>query len=425
MPSVALQNLGCSKNIIDGERIAFLFKRAGYAVTGDYESADVIVVNTCAFIREAKEEAIEAILQAAAAKKRRGKQTLVVCGCFSERYSDEARKQFPEVDLWVGVHDRERTIRERFGGNAASPFERELSPPIATQFLKIAEGCSHACAFCAIPSIRGPFRSRPEGEIVAEAKWLEEQGAKELILVAQDTSYYGRDTGSSLRRLIETLLAAAAFPWMRLMYLHPRHVDQALLRLFASEKRLCPYFDLPLQHIADPLLAAMNRRPLSRDIRALIDNVRSTVPGAVLRSTFILGFPGETGAHFRELVRFVEEVRFDKLGVFPFSPEEGTAAFRMRRRPRTPAVMKRCETLMLLQREISRELLAGRVGNVVEVIIDGPSDDPSYPLQGRTRGDAPEIDGKVFIARAGGAAGVFSRVRIVSSSDYDCFAVPA
>ncbi len=423
MPTIALQNLGCSKNTIDGERILHRFSAAGYTVIDRFSEADIIVVNTCAFIREAKEEAIEAILESAAWKINGRCRELLVTGCFSERYKNEAEKLIPEVDAWVGVHEWEDVLSRRLGAEKVPGFRRELTQPIATQYLKIAEGCSHGCAFCAIPNIRGPYRSRPQTEIIDEAHWLQEQGVRELILVAQDTSFYGKDRkgGGTLADLIEALLAATEFPWIRLMYLHPNYVDDRLIGLFASEKRLCPYFDMPLQHAADPVLAAMGRLPLSEGIRERIGRIRAAVPEAAIRSSMIIGFPGETAHHFRELERFVEEVRFDRLGVFPFSPEEGTRAFSLTGRPRSPTVMRRCETIMAIQREISREKLAGRVGSQMAVLVEGASQDPAFPFRGRTRFDAPEVDGTVFIAGNGCNAGSYASVRIVKASDHDLF----
>lgn len=419
MPIVAMQNLGCSKNQIDGERILHLFKSAGYETTADFSNADVIVVNTCAFIREAQEEAIEAILQNVSFKTGGRCRKLLVSGCFSERYRDSVRKKFPEVDIWVGVNDWENILREELNTSATAGFKRELAPPLATQHIKIAEGCSHGCTYCAIPLIRGKFHSRPVDDIIAEAKWLEGQGVKELIIVAQDSSFYGRDIGTSLTSLLKKVLRSTSFHWIRVMYLHPKFVDDSLLALFANEKRLCPYFDMPLQHISDTILRAMNRRTLSREIRALINKIRHTIPGSVIRSTFILGFPGETEKDFIELMEFIESTKFDKLGVFPYSPEENTRAFAMRPRPRTATVMRRCEDIMSLQRDISNRLLADKVGTVVETIVDAKSDDPAFSFMGRTRSDAPEIDGKVFIADKKASIGSFVNIKISGSTDYD------
>jgi ribosomal protein S12 methylthiotransferase len=420
MPKVALHNLGCNKNQVDGERILHLFKNAGYAITDDFQAAEVIVVNTCAFIREAQEEAIEAILHLASFKRTGRCKKVIVSGCFSERFRSEVSNSFPEVDAWVGVHDWETVLGEEFHPVRPIGFARELSPPLHTQHLKIAEGCSHRCTYCAIPNIRGPYKSRRIADIVAEARWLEERDVRELILVAQDSSWYGRESGGSLADLIETLLAASSFPWIRLMYLHPANITDGLLRLFATEKRLCPYFDIPLQHIADPILKAMNRRPLSGAIKELLCHIRETVPGAGLRTTFILGFPGETESHFRQLVRFMEEIQFDKLGVFPFSPEQGTPAFNMKKRPRNSTAQQRCEEIMTLQREISRDKLAATIGALKTVIADGPSDDPAFLSTGRSRIDAPEVDGKVYIKERI-PAGSIIEIEITDASDYDLF----
>jgi len=428
MPTVALQNLGCSKNMIDGERIAHLFSTAGYKIVSDFIKADVIVVNTCAFIREAQEEAIEAILESASMKKDGRCKSLIVSGCFSERYRNRVKKMFPEVDLWVGVHDWEKLLAEQLHAGSIPEFKRELAEPLATQYLKIAEGCSHSCSYCVIPRLRGKYRSRPVSDIITEARWLEEKGVHELIIVAQDTTFYGRDLGkdrgTSLAKLLEKLLISTRFPWVRLMYLHPAHVDDRLLRLFASEKRLCPYFDMPLQHIADSILKAMNRSPLSKELRRLLEKIRADVPGASLRSTFIIGFPKEKQSHFRELTRFIEEIKFDRLGVFPWSPEEGTMAANLPNRPRASIVAERCETIMLLQRDISREALARRIGSIMDVIIEGPSEDRSFAFQGRTRLDAPEIDGKVFIKDKNCTPGTIIKAKITGASDYDLFGEP-
>ena len=419
MPNVALHNLGCSKNQIDGERILHLFKSAGYDCIVDFSQADVIVVNTCAFIREAQEEAIEAILQKAFFKTEGRCRKLVVSGCFAERYRARVREKFPEVDLWVGVDDWEKLLREELNTSAVAGFKRELALPIATQHIKIAEGCSHGCAYCAIPLIRGKFRSRPLSDVINEAKWLEAQGVRELILVAQDSSFYGRDIGTDLVGLLEKTLASTSIPWIRVMYLHPAYVDDRLLHLFATEPRLCPYFDMPLQHIADPILRSMHRRPLSREIRVLIKKIRTMVPDATLRSTFIVGFPGETEVHFKELVRFIEEVKFDKLGVFPFSPEENTRAYTMRPRPRTSTVMRRCDEIMMLQRDISGRLLDAKVGKVLEVIVDAKSDGPEFAYIGRTRADAPEIDGNVLLTDKDLEIGSLVNVTITGATDHD------
>jgi ribosomal protein S12 methylthiotransferase len=419
--TVALQNLGCSKNLIDGERILHLFRKAGYEPVEDLSGADIIVVNTCAFIREAQEEAIETILEMASQRKTGQCRKLIVSGCFSQRYRDKVRKEFPEVDIWVGVDDWEKLLGEQLQTTSVPEYERSLQNTGATQYLKIAEGCSHGCTFCVIPSIRGPFKSRTHQSIITEAQWLYERGTRELILVAQDSSFYGKDTNSSLQALLEQLLKETSFPWIRMMYLHPRHVDDSLLRLVAAEKRICPYFDIPLQHISDPILKGMNRTPLSSGIEQLIEKIRITVPDAGIRTAFIIGFPGETNNDFRLLLQFIERTRFDKLGCFPYSPEEGTKAAVLRSRSRTSTVQRRCEEIMTLQREISREKLETFIGKRLEVIIDRIAEDPDFNFEGRTRIDAPEIDGNVLISNGSCVPGTILTVEIKGTGDYDLY----
>jgi ribosomal protein S12 methylthiotransferase len=421
MPFVALCNLGCSKNQIDGSNMLEYLCRAGYEQTDDFTKAHVILVNTCAFIKEAKQEAIDKILEMASFKKSGNCSKIIVCGCFSQRFRGSVEKRFPEVDVWAGIDDWPQVFERRLNAFAQPSFVRKLEKPIAVQYVKISEGCSHACAFCAIPLIRGKFRSRPVSSIVDEAQWLDGQGVRECILVSQDTSYYGRDKSGSLTRLLERLLAKTAFPWIRMMYLHPALVDNDLLHLVAGESRLCPYFDVPLQHGTDPILKAMNRRPLVNGIRDLIERIRTMVPDAAIRTTFIVGFPGETGYLFEELLAFVEAMKFDKVGVFPFSPEEGTTAYTMRPRPRDATVARRCEALMTLQREISGKIGASRIGRTVECIVENEATVSGFSYEGRTRWDAPDVDGKVFIQNRKPMSGPFVQVKINGADDYDLF----
>jgi ribosomal protein S12 methylthiotransferase len=418
---VALCNLGCSKNQVDGLNMLEYLCRAGYGQTDDFAKAHVILLNTCAFIKEAKQEAIDKILEMASFKKSGTCEKLVVCGCFSQRFRDTVKKQFPEVDVWAGIDDWQHVFERNLNASARPSFTRKLEKPLATQYLKISEGCSHSCAFCAIPLIRGKFRSRTVSSIIEEAQWLYGQGVRECILVSQDTSYYGRDMNGSLTRLLERLLAKTAFPWIRMMYLHPALVDNDLLRLVAREPRVCPYFDIPLQHGADPILKAMNRRPLAKGIRGLVERIRTTVPDAAIRTTFIVGFPGETEVLFERLLAFVEEMKFDKVGVFPISPEEGTRAYVLHPRPRDVTVARRCEALMTLQRGISETINASRVGRSVECVIENKTDASGFALEGRTRRDAPEVDGKVYIRSNKPVSGPFAQVKITGANEYDLF----
>ena len=423
MKTIALNNLGCSKNIVDGEIIASYLCSLGFKIIDDLDKADTILINTCTFIQEATEEAIDAINEAAHLKTEGACKTLVVSGCFSERYRDKIKNKFPEVDLWIGIHNWPQELSRYFKAKGTVSTQRILSEPLGTQYLKISDGCSHRCSYCIIPSIRGNFKSRTIDSIVQEAAWLSEQGVREIILVSQDTSCYGRDIGSSLVKLLETLLKKTDFHWIRMMYLHPSHIEDTLLNIVASEKRICSYFDIPLQHIAEPLLKKMKRIPSSsKELYHLVERIRLSVPDSTIRTSFILGFPEETNDHFRKLLTFVEWARFDKVGVFPFSPEEGTAAFTMRPLPRTSTALKRCETIMDLQREISREICESHTGSVKEIIIDRISDNPEYAFEGRTQGDAPEIDGRVFLQRGKFSVGSFADVRIIDASDYDLYA---
>lgn len=440
MRTVALLNLGCSKNQIDGERMLARLCASGHTAVSDFSRANTILVNTCAFIKEARQEAIEAILTMARFKKSGVCATLAVAGCFSERFRNQARVHFPEVDAWLGVHDWPAVLASSFGAHRKAPAGRVLFPPRATQYLKIAEGCSRQCSFCAIPAIRGPYKSRAEKDIICEARWLFSRGVKECILVSQDTTSYGCDRGGSLVRLLKHFLAETEFPWIRLMYLHPQLVSDELLYLFAQEKRLLPYFDVPLQHISDDILRSMNRRPLSKGVRALIRSIRTAMSDAAIRTTFIAGYPGETERQFRELLDFVEETRFERLGVFPFSPEEGTRAFSLPKRPLNRTALFRCERIMSLQRGISAARCASLVGKTLDIIVDGPAQEHGVAvlhgspgvakkkraaLEGRTVWDAPEVDGTVLLPRGNARIGSIVPVKIISASDYDLTAVPA
>ncbi|MBD3343487.1 MAG: 30S ribosomal protein S12 methylthiotransferase RimO [Chitinivibrionales bacterium] len=422
MTTVALLNLGCAKNRIDGERILSSFRRSGYRVVDDFNRAEIIVVNTCAFIQEAKEEAIESILSMVSCKEEGRCSTLVVAGCFSQRYRQQITKEFPEVNLWLGTDQWEQEFAGYFKSRVTKSFDRILCAPFSTQYLKISEGCSQMCSFCAIPSIRGPFRSRLAEDCIAEAQWLEHQGVRECILVSQDTTSYGKDRNTSLSRLLEQLLAKTTISWIRLMYLFPGRIDDSLLQLIAGEPRICSYFDIPFQHISDRILKSMKRRPLSKGIHELIDRIRKYVPDATLRSSFILGYPHETARDFKELLSFVETTRFDRVGVFTFSPEEGTPAFGMRPRPGKSTARRRADMLMDIQRDISRQKRAGEQGWVHDVIIDRQATQKGFAWEGRTQGDAPEVDGRVFISQGNYAPGDIVPVQIIGSDDHDLFA---
>ena len=421
--TVALANLGCSKNQVDGEGILGFLAAEGFRIVDEFAAADIILVNTCAFIQEAKQEAIDTILALAEYKNHGTCQFLGVCCCFSERYRADAAPTMPEVDRWFGVHTWREEFRQCFLVEGPSNPVRHLAQAGATQYLKIAEGCSRRCSFCVIPAIRGPFHSRSYEQILEDAQRLAAHGTRECILVSQDTTSYGTDTGTDLQRLLERLLVDTPFDWLRLMYLHPAMVHDSLIDLIASEKRLCSYFDIPLQHISDHILKRMHRHPTRRGTYELIERIRTRAPDAAIRTTCIVGFPGETEREFDELLRFVEWARFEKLGVFPFSPEEGTPAQQYRPRPRHATAARRCETLLEAQREISRSIGERRVGTEATVVVDRISDDECCDFIGRTQWDAPEVDGIVHVRSKKPDIGVFTRVRVTDADAYDLYGV--
>lgn len=415
---LALSNLGCSKNQVDGEYTVGWLRAAGHQLVDDFAQAEAILVNTCAFIEEAKTEAINTILEMAKWKQDGVCRLLIVCGCFSERYRAEVRSRFPEVDAWIGVHTWREDLAALFGPQPVTATGRTLTTSPHSQHLKIAEGCSRRCAFCAIPAIRGPFHSRPLDEIVAEARWLESQGTRECILVSQDTSAWGRDTGSNLVQLLEHLLKQTTIPWIRLMYLHPADIGDDLLGLVARETRVCKYLDVPMQHVSESVVRRMRRAPWGDNLRSLVGRIRERAPGTAIRSTFIVGFPGETESDFQDLLRFIEWAHLDRAGVFAYSAEEGTDAAAMKPRPRVSTAQRRCEQFMELQQEISAGVSQSRIGSVLEVIADGPGEIEGT-LECRTQWDAPEVDGVVHVSGATAVPGTFVRVLVTGADAYD------
>ncbi len=423
MKQVAFLNLGCTKNIVDGEKMASFMKECKFEIIDDYAEADVIIVNTCTFIQEASEESINSILEMNDYKKTGKCTTLVVAGCLSERYREKISSEIPEVDLWVGLHSWVKELNEYFEIKGEETHKRVLSEPIHSQYLKISDGCSHTCTFCIIPSFRGKFVSRPMDKVIAEAQWMYAQGVRECIAVSQDTTFYGKDIGTTLAELLRRLLAETEFPWIRMMYLYPSLITDELLDVVASSERVCSYFDMPLQHVAEPVLRRMKRTPVQTEKHYdLIRNIRKRVPDATIRTTFILGFPGETEEDFEELVKFVEWAKFDKLGVFPYSPEEGTPAAEMDDVVDTEIARERCEILMEVQQSISAGNIEKNIGKELEVLIDRVSDNPDFAFEARTKGDAPEVDGKVFIDNSDAEPGDIQKVRIINADDYDLFA---
>jgi len=425
---VFIETVGCPKNQEDSERMAGLLVAGGHEIVFDPDAADVIVVNTCGFIEAAKRESIETIFEFAPYKE--AGKLLVVTGCLSQRYPKELAAELPEADVIIGVNEYEELPGLLAGSSrllASEPSApRTALSPRYSSYLKIAEGCSNDCAYCVIPSIRGPYRSVPMELLVKEAEGLAAEGCTELILIAQDLTWYGKDIYGrfALPELVRSICAsetAKGIGWIRLLYCYPERVTDELIDVMASEPRLLNYIDMPLQHISDSILKNMRRLGTGRDIRDTIERLRA-IPDMVIRTTFITGLPGETEEDFQELYNFVEDTRFDRIGVFEYSPEEGTDAAVMPGQVARETAAERRDALMRLGQTISLEKNEGFVGTVQEVIVDGMEGDAFI---GRTRGDAPEIDNAVIFKAPGSGRenddiiGRLVKVRITDAMDYD------
>ncbi len=435
-------SLGCPKNQLDTEVMLHEIVQAGYEITPEDIEADVIIVNTCAFIESAKQEAIDNILDVAWLKKNRKLKAIIVTGCLSERYGEEIFKELPEVDAVLGVgsihhiveaieavttkkkkgskakyysHEDKNTVR--LGG------DRVLTTPDYTAYLKIAEGCDNRCAYCAIPSIRGRFRSRPMEDLIAEAKDMEALGVRELNIVAQDITRYGVDLYGkySLAELLHRITEETDIPWLRLMYCYPDKITDELIAEMRDNPRILKYIDLPLQHISDHMLTAMNRHGDSNTIRSVLKKLRAEIPGIVIRTTFITGFPGETQEDFEELCEFLKEQKFDHAGVFPYSREENTPAYDFPDQLEEQLKQDRMDILMREQMNINEALNRKKIGTVVEVLCEDY--DPVAEVHfGRSAADAPEIDGKVYFQAPNRIApGSFVKVKVREVVDYDLY----
>lgn len=409
---LGLVSLGCSKNRVDSEQILGSFDGDDrFCLTQDLQEADAIIINTCAFIDRAKEESIEAILDCCALKKEESKKCVLVCGCLAERYREEIVSEIPEVDAVLGfgsIKEIPEVLLEVLNGKSVSRFDplpkrypsgtRHLTTPSHYAYIKIAEGCDNHCSYCAIPSIRGPYRSRSFMDICDEAHWLSCRGVRELIVIAQDTSYYGTDLygGDKLPELLEEL-CKYPFTWIRVLYCYPERVTDRLLSVFAHNRNLLPYFDIPIQHCNNELLKRMNRKTTKEEIIRCIENIREKIPNATLRTTLITGFPGETEAQFEELIAFVKETRFERLGCFAYSQEEGTPAARMPGQIPQEIKERRAELVMLEQQRILDQLCEEKIGTVISTLVEGEEDGKYI---GRSRADAPDIDGNVLFTSA-------------------------
>ncbi|HEX7331108.1 MAG TPA: 30S ribosomal protein S12 methylthiotransferase RimO [Pyrinomonadaceae bacterium] len=443
MKKVGFISLGCPKNLVDSEVMMGHLKQNGYQITADAADAETVVVNTCGFIDSAKKESIDTILEAAQLKTNGQAKRLIVAGCLVERYRDELKAEIPEVDAFIGTNQisdilavcdpktNTRSLPVVPIGNQSATYlydestPRVLATPSHYAFVKIAEGCDRPCAFCFIPQMRGHFRSRRFGSIVAEAHQLAEEGVKELILVAQDSSRYGEDLGKqdALARLLRELAHVDGIEWVRVMYTYPTHISDAFLDVLAEEPKAVKYLDMPLQHASQNVLKLMKRGGNRQSLERLIKRVRRRVPGIAVRTTFISGFPGETEDDFEELFSFIKSVEFDRVGVFTYSDEEGTPAFDLPEKVPSRIAAKRRNALMKEQAKISRRKNRARVGEVVPVLFEGESKESELLWQGRMETQAPDIDGCVLINDVPDgllpAAGEMVNVEITEAHEYD------
>lgn len=426
-PKIHLTSLGCSKNTYDSELLLGQLKSQNARIVDSPEAADVIIVNTCGFIEMAKQESVDAILEAEQLKKADPDKKVVVCGCLSQRYPDALRAEMPRVDAFFGAEDFANILKYLKLSTPASPEflyeKRLLTTPRHYAYLKISEGCNHTCAFCAIPLMRGKHRSRPVSQIVSEAKMLAEQGVRELIIISQDTTFYGLDLYRSQKivALLHELEKIAGIEWIRLHYLYPTTVQDELIAFMADSQKVVPYLDMPVQHISDNMLKVMKRGGKSQRIRQIFQQARDKIRNVTLRTTFIVGHPGETNQDFEALKDFVKEIEFDRAGVFTYSHEENTSAYLL---PELDQSLKehRYAELMQIQQEISLQKNLNKIGKEVRVLID-EVDLQTMTAIGRTAGDSPEIDNEVIISPIDRAlsVGEFVCVKISDASEYELY----
>jgi len=434
---VGFVSLGCPKNTVDSERMLATLAQSGMVITAEPDNADVVVINTCGFIAPAKAESIEAIRQAVGWKRGGAVKKVIAAGCLSERMGERLFREVEGIDAVIGLDGRDsiaQIIKETLSGRNGVVYcggarrrasdivlddrTRLLITPGHWAYLRISEGCNHRCSFCTIPSIRGRFRSKPKELVLAEARELAHAGAVELNLIGQDTSYYGRDLKErgGLAELLRELEKIAGLSWIRLMYLHPSGVDEQLIEAVAESEKVVPYFDIPIQHISDRVLKAMRRGQSRRKIEALLDRLRRSVPGAMLRTTLIVGFPGETDEEFEELVEFVRWAKFDALGCFAYSREAGTEAAALPNQLSEQAKQERVEAVMLAQQQVAFAKNAERIGSELRCLVDYAD---TNTVRGRFYGQAPEIDGVCYIEKCSGKPGHFVETRVVGTKDYD------
>jgi ribosomal protein S12 methylthiotransferase len=426
---IYIESLGCSKNLVDSEVMLGLLSEAGCEIVDLPEKAEIIIINTCSFVEDAVKEAIETIYSLAREKDEGVCQFLIVCGCLPQRYGRELLKEMPEVDLFLGTGEFQNIsshIDKMINGqlsermlNSSGTFlmddkiPRALMSPGSSSYIKIAEGCSHKCTYCTIPSIRGEYQQRTQTSVLNEANQLAEQGIEEINLVAQDTSRF-----KGLPVLLKKMAKIDGLKWIRLLYCHPLNMSDDLIKVIAAEKKVCKYIDIPLQHISDSVLKRMGRRINREQTEKLILKMKDNIPDIALRTTMIVGFPGETDKDFMELMQFVKETQFDSLGAFIYSDEEGTPATRLKGKVDAKVKKARFKELMRLQAGISRKKNSARKGKELEVLVDGISVNEKYLLQGRAEFQAPEVDGVVYLTD-NVPIGSFVKVKITHSLTYD------
>jgi len=429
---VSFVSLGCPKNLVDSEVMLGILARHHYEITADNRDAEVIIINTCGFIEDAKRESIDKIIELASLKETGNCKLLVVAGCLPQRYQEELTKELPEVDLWIGTGEHHKIVEhleKEEKGSYLTQSEyiyddltpRLVSTPKHTAYIKIAEGCSHTCTFCAIPGIRGRFRSRPIDSIIRETSRLVSSGMREAILIAQDTTSYGIDfkTGLALPSLLREMVKIKGLEWIRLLYTYPQFVMDELIDVIKGEKKVLKYLDIPIQHVSDRMLKDMGRGITGDKLRNRLYRLREAVPDLIIRTSVIVGFPGETETDFRELLNFIEEFEFDRLGAFTYSHEEGTPAALIKHQIPEKVKKERYNRVMALQKIISKKRNKSHIGKTEKVLIDGVSEESEFLLSGRMTGQAPDIDGITYITSGTASPGDIVNVRITDASDYD------
>ncbi|MEZ4704358.1 MAG: 30S ribosomal protein S12 methylthiotransferase RimO [Bdellovibrionota bacterium] len=439
---VGMISLGCPKNLVDSEVMLGLMKQGGFELTNQASDADVMIVNTCAFIEESKQESVDTILEMAQLKETGQLKKLIVTGCLAQRYKAKLERELPEVDYFIGTGEfqhindflpetskslpsfRSQVRKPEFVYDYATPRISTLPPHVA--YVKIAEGCSRDCSFCIIPKLRGTGRSRSIESVVREVEQLVASGTKEIHLIAQDLTDYGhdREDGADLLGLLKALIRISGLEWIRLMYNYPQYFDDELVELIASSDKICNYVDMPLQHIDSQLLASMNRQTDEQQTMRLLEKLKTAIPGVTLRTTLIVGFPGETQAQFEKLLKFVQDVEFDRLGVFTYSPEEGTPAALMDHQISSQVKKQRKDQIMAVQQRISKKKHHAIIGSTQKIIVDRElsSMNSAYAFVGRTQGQALDIDGNLFLTGTDYRVGQITEVSITNASEYDLFA---